>query len=143
MMVQFTGLSLRGLLFICSSHSWIEIHGPGRQATAPNRKGGVAVIDHLPETRVPFGVPYSSDPNSENISDLRKRGGCAGSVLKNRNFCRLGTVGKGTAQILHLCLHKINEKLAPRGTRQEPFLAFLMLALQAIESIVFAAITRA
>jgi hypothetical protein len=36
-----------------------------------------SVIGHLPETRVPFGVPYSSDPNSEKISDLRKRGGCA------------------------------------------------------------------
>jgi hypothetical protein len=45
--------------------------------------------------------------------------------------------------MLHLCLHKINEKLAPRGIRQEPLLAFLMLALQAIDSIVFGAITRA
>ena len=88
MMVQFTGLSLSGLLFICSSHSRIEIHGPGRQATAPNRKGGVAV-SLTTSQRLEFRSesPYSSDPNSENISDLRKRGGvCGGQSGKTGIF---------------------------------------------------------
>jgi|SRR3954447_1062290 len=106
-------------LFICSSHSWIEMHGPGNQATAPSRKGGVAVssttshkLEFRSESHIQVTRTRKTFQTFANAAVVRR------SVLKNRNFCRLGTVGKGTAQILRLCLHKINEKLGqghPRG----------------------------
>lgn len=49
------------------------------------------VIDHLPETRVPFGVPYSSDPNAKKISGLRKRAGCAEVRLEKPEFLSTGS----------------------------------------------------
>ena len=63
----------------------------GQTGNGSEQKGrSGCVIDHLPETRVPFEVPYSSDPNSENISDLRKRGGCAEVSLEKPESLSIG-----------------------------------------------------
>jgi len=130
-------------LFICSSHSWIEIQRPGMQATAPNRKGRVAVsLTTSRRLEFPFGVPYSSDRTRKTFQTIATRRVCGGQSRKAGIFIDREPFGKGTVQILHLCVRKINEKLASRLPARSRSLHFLMLALQDIDSIVFAAITR-
>src|ERR1700758_3562233 len=82
-------------LFICSSHSCSEIHGPGRPATAPNRKGGVAVsfttsqrLEFRSDSHIQVTRTRKTFQTFANAAVVRR------SVLKNRNFCRLGTVWK-------------------------------------------------
>lgn len=102
-------------VFICSSHSWIEIQRAQADRQRPEQKGG-GVIDHLREIKSPFGVSYSSDQNSKSISNLRKRRRCVRrSVSKKPEFLPSENSAKGADRILHLCLRKINEKLVPRS----------------------------
>jgi len=77
---------------------------PGRTGNGSEQKGrGGCVMDHLRETKVPFGVPYSSDPNSKNISDLRTTWQLLeGQIWKTGIFVDWEPSRKGAVQILHL-----------------------------------------
>src|SRR5215510_15421783 len=88
MMVQFL---LTGPLFICSSHSWIEIQGPDRQEWLPNRKGGVAVSLTTSERLKSRSESHNQVTRiRKTFQTFAKRLSCAGVDLEKPDFLSIG-----------------------------------------------------
>ncbi len=67
----------------------------GQTGNGSEQKGrSGCVIDHLRETRVPFGSHIQVTRTRKTFQTFANAAVVRRSVLKNRNFCRLGTVWK-------------------------------------------------